>query len=167
TEREPRAAGPPRVRLEVVPIPGGGGPEADLVSDFFGLVPRAYRTCLANPAARDRVRDALADRDFDLLHVRGLEAAALARPFLGGDDLPALLELRSLPGSETFLERAREENFLLDQLRPFRRIVCPSRGGAEALRRLSRRLPVWCDDREGDLPWPSLYREVLAAGPPG
>ena len=162
TEGETQAAGPPGVRMEVVPIPGGAGPDADPVSDFLGLVPRAYRAHLANPAARDCVRDALADRDFDLLHVRGIEAAALARPFLEEDDLPALLEIRSLPGSATVLERAREENFLLDQVRPFRRIVCPTREGAEALRRLSRRLLVWCEDGEGSLPWPSHYREVLA-----
>ncbi|HKB16395.1 MAG TPA: hypothetical protein VKF62_10030, partial [Planctomycetota bacterium] len=167
TEREPRAAGPPGIRMEVVPIPGGGGPEAELVADFFGLVPRAYRARLADPAARDCVRDALADRDFDLLHVRGLEAAALARPFLEGGEVPALLEVGPLPSSGSFLERAREENFLLDQLRAFRRIVCPSPEGTETLRQLAGDLPVSSLDGGGDLSWPDLYREVLAARPRG
>src|SRR5262249_14379699 len=112
---------PAGVRTEVVLLPKGPPSDEDLVSDLFGLVPRRFRALLANPAAQDSVRHALADRDFDLVHVRGLEAASVAGRFLERSRVPAVLQILPLAPPAGFLERAREENFLLGRSRPYRR----------------------------------------------
>ncbi|HET6203091.1 MAG TPA: glycosyltransferase family 2 protein [Planctomycetota bacterium] len=149
------------VELLRIPVPVRE-PEEWLV-DLHGRIPARFRRYLADAAARDLVRFALADRDFDLLHAGDLFAGALAAPLLGGlQGIPSLLEARPLATAGGLLERAREENFLVRVSRPFSRILCATRIEEEALARVSPGLRHRLATEEGGPAAARLYDELLA-----
>ena len=106
--------------------------------DLFGLLPRRFWSVARNGPFRDRVRDLLAETDYDLVLFEDLWALAAAEPYLANVD--SLLWLEDLPDESAFLERARRDRLLLRLVRRTRAVITGRVDIAERLRRAGCRV---------------------------
>jgi GT2 family glycosyltransferase len=106
--------------------------------DLFGLLPRRFWSVARNGPFRDRVRDLLAETDYDLVLFEDLWALASAQPYLANVD--SLLWLEDLPDESAFLERARRDRLLSRLARRTRAVITGRVEIAERLRRAGCRV---------------------------
>ena len=106
--------------------------------DLFGLLPRRFWSVARNGPFRDRVRDVLAEMDYDLVLFEDLWALAAAEPYLANVD--SLLWLEDLPDESAFLERARRDRLLLRLVRRTRAVITGRPEIAQRLRRCGCRV---------------------------
>jgi GT2 family glycosyltransferase len=145
--REPRAAGAvpgARVLAVALTVPDAPGPPPE---DIHRLLPRRFWGA-RDGELRDRMRDLLAETDWDLVHLRDPVVAALALPFLEG--VRWVLEVSSPEevgepsggGAPGFLERLREERMMRRIAGKAGAVIARAEGVAESLRRVAPRAPV-------------------------